>query len=107
MEHIIQFGVTLDDDAIKKHILEKATEYILKDAKRALGIDSPFYRNENVVEKMVNEEVDKLFANLKEEIIDKTSEKLVGRLMKSKKVRDTTDKALKDVFEGGSDGKTE
>ena len=29
MEHIIQFGITIDDDAIKKNIEEKATKQVV------------------------------------------------------------------------------
>lgn len=31
MEHILQFGVTIDDDAIQKHAMQKASQAITKD----------------------------------------------------------------------------
>jgi len=36
MEHIVQFGVTIDDDAIQKHVMQKASEQVVKDVRENL-----------------------------------------------------------------------
>ena len=38
MEHIIQFGVTVDDDLIRR-IIEQASETVIKETKKELGVD--------------------------------------------------------------------
>ena len=37
MEHIIQFGVTVDDDLIRKRIIEQASETVIKETKKELA----------------------------------------------------------------------
>lgn len=36
MEHIVQFGVTIDDDAIQKHVMQKASEQVVEDVRENL-----------------------------------------------------------------------
>lgn len=36
MEHIIQFGVTVDDDAIRKRIEEQASNTVIKEIKKTV-----------------------------------------------------------------------
>ena len=98
MEHIIQFGVTIDDDSIKKHVEEKATEAVVKEIRSELGFSTSYYSNENVVRKLVAIEVEKQFEKLQDAIIEATAEKLTEKLSRTKKVKDATQKVLDAVL---------
>ena len=39
MEHIVQFGIGIDDEAIRKIIMEKAEKSILDDLKKEIRSD--------------------------------------------------------------------
>ena len=39
MEHIVQFGIDIDDEAIRKIIMEKAEKSILDDMKKQIRTD--------------------------------------------------------------------
>lgn len=99
MEHIIQFGVTVDDDAIIKHVEEKASEAVVKEIKANLGI-SKYYAEENVVRKIVQEEVDKCFENLQDKIIAETARLLVDKLIRTKKVKEAVQKVMDETLGG-------
>lgn len=99
MEHIIQFGVTVDDDAIKKHVEEKASEAVVKEIKANLGI-TKYYTEENVVRKIVREEVDKCFENLQDKIVAETASLLADKLIRTKKIKEAVQKVMDETLGG-------
>ena len=97
MEHIVQFGITVDDDAIKNLIANKASETVVKEVKRELGVDNKYFSN-GVVTKMVSDEVQNQFNLHKEEIIEATAKALAEKLIKTKLVKERVSKVLDNVL---------
>ena len=97
MEHIVQFGITVDDDAIKNLIVNKASETVVKEVKRELGVDNKYFSN-GVVTKMVSDEVQNQFNLHKEEIIEATAKALTEKLIKTKLVKERVSKVLDNVL---------
>lgn len=97
MEHIVQFGITVDDDAIKNLIVNKASETVVKEVKRELGVDNKYFSN-GVVTKMVSDEVQNQFNLHKEEIIEATAKTLAEKLIKTKLVKERVSKVLDNVL---------
>ena len=97
MEHIVQFGITVDDDAIKNLIVNKASETVVKEVKRELGVDNKYFSN-GVVTKMVSDEVQNQFNLHKEEIIEATAKVLAEKLIKTKLVKERVSKVLDNVL---------
>ena len=97
MEHIVQFGITVDDDAIKNLIVNKASETVVNEVKRELGVDNKYFSN-SVVTKMVSDEVQNQFNLHKEEIIEATAKALAEKLIKTKLVKERVSKVLDNVL---------
>lgn len=97
MEHIVQFGITVDDDAIKNLIVNKASETVVKEVKQELGVDNKYFSN-GVVTKMVSDEVQNQFNLHKEEIIEATAKALAEKLIKTKLVKERVSKVLDNVL---------
>ena len=97
MEHIVQFGITVDDDAIKNLIVNKASETVVKEVKRELGVDNKYFSN-GVVTKMVSDEVQNQFNLHKEEIIEATAKALAEKLIKTKLVKERVSKVLDNIL---------
>ena len=76
MEHIIQFGVTIDDDAIKKNIEEKATKQIVGSISQSLK-DKLFnryggftYNSQEMFSKFLDKYKDEIIANATAQVVD-------------------------------------
>lgn len=94
MEHIIQFGVTVDDDAIRKRIEEQASNTVIKETKKQLGIDRGYYSDENVIHRLVQQEVTALFNKHKDAIIKEAGKQLANKLIRTKAVKEATSEIL-------------
>lgn len=95
MEHIVQFGITIDDEAIKQTILDNAEKNIMdritKDVLLAIfrtngWSDTPT----NQLRPWVEEKVDVILKENKDTIIDLAAEKLAERLARTKKAKELT-----------------
>ena len=96
MEHIVQFGIGIDDEAIRKIVMEKAEKSILNDLKKQIRtdidnqifvIDNGWYGNENRrvgLQDWVKDLVVKLLEDHKTEIIERTSERLADKMSRTK-----------------------
>lgn len=93
MEHIVQFGVSIDDDMIQKHVAQKASEAIIHDIRCELGVNSK-YMTDSRIRTLVKEESDKFFEEYKDTIIQGAVDKLADKLLRTKKVREETEKVL-------------
>lgn len=97
MEHIVQFGVTIDDNAIQKNVEKQAAELVLKSIKDELGM-SQWSNRSPVIKRMVDEHATKFFEDNKDEIIKLASDKLVEKLARTKAVKEATQKVVDEVF---------
>jgi hypothetical protein len=95
MEHIIQFGVTIDDDAIKKNIEKNAVDKLVEDIKKEV-------RNEIFVgpgwnrglSYKVQEIIKEALAEYKDEIIKDATAELVDTMKRSKKYKEALAKIV-------------
>ena len=101
MEHIIQFGVTVDDDAIKKRILEQASTSVVTEVKKELGVNGGYF-SDNVVRRMVNSEVTALFNKHKDAIIAEAGKQLADKLVRTKAVKEAASKVIENVLQEGN-----
>lgn len=97
MEHIVQFGINIDDSAIQKLVIDKAAETVIKEVKKELGVDSRFY-DDNVVKNIVRKEVEHQFNEHKDAIIQETARQLVDKLYRTKQVKDRVAQVLDEVM---------
>lgn len=100
MEHIIQFGVTIDDDAIKKNIEKNAVDKLVADIKKEVR-DEIFVGsgwNKGLSYK-VQEIIKDALAEYKDEIIKEATAELVETMKRSKKYKEALAKIVEVVDE--------
>ena len=88
MEHIIQFGVNIDDDAIMKMVSNKASDEILNQVKE---LTKSSYYSASKLEIMAMDEISKVVADNKDVIIDKAVKVVCDNIRNSKKYRQALD----------------
>lgn len=103
MEHIIQFGVTIDDEKIVKTAeakVEKIINEVVKaDIYEALtGIrEYNKYEYSKRLTILVNNTMEKFCIENKEEIINLAADRLAEKLSRTKTVKEVTEKVLKEM----------
>ena len=96
MEHIVQFGIGIDDEAIRKIVMEKAEKSILNDLKKEIRTDidnqifvidrgwsGKDYKKVDLQD-WVKDLVVKLLEDHKTEIIERASERLADKMSRTK-----------------------
>ena len=97
MEHIIQFGITIDDDAIKKNIEANALDAVVRTFTDEMKRNLPksYYGSSNVDWKAVaNNCVQDFLEKNRDEIMDIAADRLVEKVMRTKAWREKYGKAL-------------
>ena len=109
MEHIVQFGIGIDDDAIREIVMKKAEKSIVEDLKKDIRseiireifvCDSDWYRKERKIDLQdwVKDLVEKTLKDNKDQIIKMASERLADKMLRTKAVKEAmTEKIRKDV----------
>lgn len=106
MEHLVQFGVSFDDTQLRKRLEENAYDdicnRIMDETIRHLPNvngwpkDSPKNSDQVNWKRLVDDQIRNFISEYKDEIIDRTAEKLVVSYSRSKaykeKMSDATDK---------------
>lgn len=104
MEHIVQFGINIDDDVIKKNIernVQNQVVNIIKQdcMKQLVGKkECTEYEYNYKIESLIQETTTDFLQKYKDEIIKATSDKLVERLAKTKAVKDMLNSAMEDML---------
>lgn len=96
MEHIVQFGITIDDDAIRKLVEAKATDAVVMGLNRtlfSLGYDGKPVGISGDVEEII----EMFLEEHKREIIDAAAERLADRLVRTKAVKEAVGEVVKGV----------
>ena len=100
MEHIVQFGITIDDEYIKKSIEEGAKHAIVKEMAeqvrkvlimRWCGNDEPSVYFDKKLTEVINDH--------KDEIINLAADRLAERLRRTKAARDVVKDLKEEVGE--------
>lgn len=97
MEHIIQFGVTIDDDAIKKHIEEKATKQIVDSVSQSIK-DKLFRRYGSEFSYDAQEMFGGLLDKYKDQIIANATAQVVDSIKRSKKYKEALAKVAEEMI---------
>lgn len=96
MEHIVQFAIGIDDDAIIKNVMANAEKNITKELSDKImpmvfrvGTNWDGRKTINGVLPWVEEQFDKFLEEYKEDIINAAADKLADKLSRSKIVKET------------------
>lgn len=85
MEHIVQFGVTIDDNKIEKMIMEQASRECLNSVKDSMfEFTKDSYYSGSKLQTMFKDEVRRVVAENREEIIALVVKQVSTNLMKTK-----------------------
>lgn len=85
MEHIIQFGVCVDEDKIIKSATDKASNEIVKSISKEIeSFKHRYYDGSSKLEDMFRDEIKKVINENKEYIFERAIDKIVSNLMKTK-----------------------
>lgn len=85
MEHIVQFGVTIDDDKIEKMIIDQASRECLNNVKNSMKAFTDYsYYSDSKLSTMFKDEVKKVVAENKDKIISEVVKQVSSNLMKTK-----------------------
>lgn len=85
MEHILQFGVTIDDHAIEERAVSAAANAVTEELKKK--IFQKYYGSYGGLTSEVEHLVDRFLQNNKDEIIEKTAEAIATKMYASKTIR--------------------
>ena len=94
MEHIIQFGINIDDEFIKQRIEERGYEDVVDQVERNLTQNLMHYF------KYDTDATRKFYEDHKEEIIDRATKEVVGAIKNSKRYKEAVSKIAKELLEG-------
>jgi hypothetical protein len=86
MEHILQFGVTIDDDAIQKRVMQNASKAITADIREQLFYFH--YGNPSSMKSEVAEMVKSVLEESKDEIIRLAAHEVAETMKRSKKYKE-------------------
>ena len=100
MEHIVQFGITIDDDVIKKNIEKNAVDKLVTDIKKEVRdeifVGSGWNRG---LSYKVQEIIKEAMAEYKDEIIKEATAEIVETMKRSKKYKEALAKIVEVVDE--------
>lgn len=103
MEHILQFGINIDDNAIVEAVTRKAEREIVNGLKNRVEANienalyaKSYYRNEKNLQSWVVSEFVNFLDKNKDEIIERASEKLADKLCRTKAVKEAVGNVLKE-----------
>ena len=101
MEHIIQFAIGIDDEAIRQRVIETAEKKIMEtitfDVRKQI-FQKHYYKQDKLTDDLqywVEEKVEHILEDCKDAIIERAAEKLADKLSRTKKAKE----ALNDVVE--------
>lgn len=102
MEHIVQFGICIDDDAIRRRVEQRGYEDVIESIKNEAiaGANLPTYclgdyKWTNMVDKAIRRAIDEW----KAEIVERAADMLVERYVRTKAFRERMAEAM------GGDGR--
>lgn len=98
MEHIVNFGISFDDETLAKRIEENAYKDIISELK--FGLESKIYEklrksyyNDPLMD-IVKEQVNEVIETKKEEIIERAVAQVADKIYRSKRVKEAIGELL-------------
>ena len=93
MQHIIQVGINVDDESVKRAVIEEVTKTMRTEVRKEIFNMSDYGYARGLNDKY-EELVKKLFEDNKDEIIKRTAELLAESYSRSRKMQDGVLKAI-------------
>lgn len=103
MEHILQFGINIDDEKIKNTVMAKVDkvvhEIVKGDVIEALtgNRNNGDYTYSRSLKELVNNTMERFCEDNKQTIIDLAADRLAEKLSRTKVVKEATEKVLKEM----------
>lgn len=101
MEHIVQFAIGIDDDAIRKRVIDCAYEDVVKhlmdEAKREVHLTHSYYRTKETWSGIIDHALRDYFDENKEMIVNLAAEKLVESYKRTKAFKEKMSMAMEDI----------
>lgn len=88
MEHVVQFGINIDDDVISQAVVNEATKQIVAELKEQMFKRSYYDNKYHDLSEAACNTIQDWLEDHKDEIIDKTVEELVDILKNRKTFKD-------------------
>lgn len=99
MDHIVQFAIGIDDDAIRKRVIEGAYNDVVKqlmaEAKKELRLDASYWERLSWRD-IVNDALHNYFDEHKDEIIDAAATKLADSYKRTKAFKEKMAAAIEE-----------
>ena len=96
MEHVVQIGIGIDDEAIKDTIVKNIERAILSDVKddikKTLFIDYGYYNRGP--SKFLETKIDEFLEKNRDEILEMAADKLADKLSRTKKAREVVSEVI-------------
>lgn len=86
MEHILQFGINIDDDAIRKVVENKVSNELKAEFKQS--IKDKLFNKRGDFTLLAKDVIKELLEEYKEEIISRASEEVANSMKRSKKYKE-------------------
>lgn len=104
MEHIVQFGISIDDNKIKQtiedNVMKQVAGAIKNDCMKALigRKEASNYDYTQKLKDIVNDNIQDFFEDNKDRIIEVTSDKLAEKLARTKAVKEAVSKSIEELL---------
>ena len=84
MEHILQFGISIDDESIKRNVEDAAVKQLAQDLREQIFITNRWNGNINGLNTLTEDIVKDVFAEHKDKIIRLAAEMVADSMKRSK-----------------------
>lgn len=99
MEHIIQFGVNVDDERIEQTIIQNAANACISEIRKATSQYTCGQYSTTKLDLLFQSEIKKIIDENKDKIIENATNVVVERLMKTKAITEAKLKIVAEVEE--------
>ena len=100
MEHIVQFGISIDDETIRKRVIECAYNDVVKqlveEAKKDVGLKHSYYRPTDSWRDIIDRALQDYFNENKDLIIELAAEKLANSYKRTKSFKEKMATVMED-----------
>lgn len=107
MEHIVSFGISFDDETIKKHIQERAyqdvRDQLVSQAMSQLRSGRPSYRDDDMWKRMAANALTSWIDQHKDDVIEAAANVLADRFSRTKAFKQRMNEAIDSVDERSND----
>jgi DNA-binding PadR family transcriptional regulator len=105
MEHIVQFGVTIDDGAIQRQVLNSAEKQIIEELKKEVGDailkKESYYSNHKTLTELGSELVTRWLNEHSAEVIEQAAAKVAEKVTRTKAWKEKFSETLKEEAANG------